>query len=100
VKTLIDIRSNYQVPGPNKSGPWDQQIEELDNFFNATKFPDSIQLDKCSVIVDVPLFVKSHLSILKGQNGNQRYKPYLDRLIQLMTILSPIGNDEKCQFPD
>jgi len=88
MKTLIDIRSNYQVPGPIKCGPWDPQIEELDIFFKTTKLPESIRLDKCSVIVDIPIFVKSHLSILRAQSGNTRYLPYMDRLNLLRSLVS------------
>jgi len=87
MKTVIDIRSNYQMPAPIKCGPWDQQIEELEQFFKAVSLPDSVKLNQCSVITDLNLFIESHLNICKAQNGNLRYLPYLDRLIELTAIL-------------
>jgi hypothetical protein len=87
MKTLIDIRTNYHVPAPSKRGPWDQQIEELEQFFTSAKLPDTIMLDKCSRITDIPLFVKSHLSILRAQNGNTRYIPYMNRLNRFRSLI-------------
>jgi VirE N-terminal domain/Primase C terminal 2 (PriCT-2) len=72
-----------------KPGIWSSEITELEQFFKTVKLPSgSIQLDSCSKITDLPLFVESHLSVLKAQNGNMRYKPYLDRLKEVKRIMS------------
>jgi hypothetical protein len=70
-------------------GPWDQDITELEQFFNAVGLPEAhIQLSAVERITDPSLFIKTHLDIVKGQNGNMRYAPYLERLKELRTILS------------
>lgn len=71
-----------------KPGIWSNEITELEQFFASVKLPTNpIRLDKCSTITDPSLFIDSHLSIVKAQNGNLRYKPYMDRLIELKAIL-------------
>jgi len=87
MKTPQDITPNYRKAVSIKSGPWDQQISDLDNFFKVAALPGILRLNGCSQIIDVPLFVQSHLSILKGQNGNDRYLPYMDRLSLLKTLI-------------
>ena len=74
---------------PVKPGPLDQEIAGLKRFFQVVKLPTGpIRLDQCSLITDVPLLIQSHLDIVKGQNGNMRYEPYLDWMQGLKSILS------------
>lgn len=76
-------------PGLPKHGTWSDDIVELQRFFQIVKLPtEPVKLNECSMITDVSLFVESHLSFLKGQNGNVRYEPYLDRLNELKILLS------------
>jgi hypothetical protein len=71
------------------AGPWNQDIAELEKYFKLIKLPtEPIKLDGCSMITNVTLFIESHLSIVKGQNGNLRYAPYLDRLNELKAVLT------------
>ena len=70
-----------------ENGSWSDEIAEMEEFFKAVKLPDTIKLNVCSTITDPSLFIDSHLSIVKAQNGNLRYKPYMDRLIELKAIL-------------
>jgi len=68
---------------------WFDDITELERFFQIIDLSAGpVRLDKCSMITDVSLFIKSHLDIVRGQNGNLRYTPYLDRLNELKLILS------------
>lgn len=69
-------------------GIWSNEIEELQQFFKSIKLPERIKLDQCSTITDVPLFVETHLSILRAQNGHQRYLPYKERLVLLRSLLN------------
>jgi len=63
---------------------WDDEIKELETFFKSTKIPlTPIQLNQCSIIIDVSKFIKSHLSTVKAQNGNPIYLSYLERLFKL-----------------
>jgi hypothetical protein len=70
-----------------KSGPWSNEIDELEKCFQVLP-AGLVRLNQYELITDPSLFVKSHLDIVKGQNGNDRYKPYLDRLKELKRILS------------
>jgi hypothetical protein len=47
-----------------------------------------IKLDPCSRIVDFPLFLQSHVSIVMFQRKNQRYRPYLERLELVLNIIN------------
>lgn len=72
-----------------KMGPWSSEIEELEQFFKAVKLPAGrVRLDQCNMITDLSLFLNSHLSIAKAQNGNSRYLPYLERMRQLKQFLN------------
>ncbi|ARV08249.1 hypothetical protein BTO05_00825 [Winogradskyella sp. PC-19] len=63
---------------------WDDEIKELETFFKSNKIPLApIQLNQCSIIIDVSKFIKSHLSTVKAQNGNPIYLSYLERLFKL-----------------
>lgn len=66
---------------------WD--IAALEVFFNSSALPTgSIKLDECTTIVDIPMFLDSHLSIVKVHNGNPTFHPYYDRLIKLTEIFT------------
>ena len=73
-KTLSDIGITRKESSTFiKPRPWLNEIAELENFFSSVKLPDNIKLDRCTTIIDTSLFIKSHLSIVKAQDGNQRY---------------------------
>lgn len=60
---------------------WGQQIAELENFFNEVELPaEPIRLNQCSEVLNVSLFVETHLATLKNYNGNSNFLPFLNRL--------------------
>ena len=63
-------------------------INKLEKFFNSIELPNKIILNECEDIKDVPDFIKTHLSYLKGNSGNKRYQPYYDRLFKVYKKLS------------
>ncbi|MBA7516158.1 hypothetical protein ES705_08203 [subsurface metagenome] len=68
---------------------WEQNIAELERFFKTVTLPGNpVRLNGCEVITDIKEFVNSHLAIVKAQNGNPTYKPYIERLIELKEILT------------
>lgn len=71
-----------------KPGIWSNEIKEMETFFSSAKLPDTIKLNQCSTITDINLFIKSHMDIVKAQNGNMRYMPYLERLRELKISLN------------
>lgn len=71
---------------PNTQDKW--KVESLERFFAKTMLPtEPIQLEPATVIVDVTHMVESHLTTIKAQRDNPRFKPYYDRLMDLMALL-------------
>jgi hypothetical protein len=63
---------------------WDNEINELESFFNSTSMPNRpIKINSYTTINDVLKFIEMNLSIIKAQNGKVTYRPYLERLRQL-----------------
>lgn len=85
----IEPVTHFRKAGKQKPESWDQDIVELEKYFKLIKLtPASVNLNQCTKITDIPLFIESHLSIMKAQAGNLRYKPYLDRLNELNAVLT------------
>lgn len=74
--------------GNRKKENWEFQIKELEIFFSSTPLPQSIRLDKGALITDVRLFAESHIKIIKENNGNRIYNPYLYRLKLLKSLIN------------
>jgi hypothetical protein len=65
-------------------GNWCNNITELETFFRGIQIPTKpISLNKCSTIKDCTLFIESHLSTVKANNGKNSHFPYLQRLYHL-----------------
>jgi len=72
---------------------WSVEISELEKYFAAVELPSqAVQLNHYSIITNVPLFIESHLSTVKANNGRILYLPYLNRLQTLKLILTEIFN--------
>lgn len=68
-------------------------ITELKDFFeNKDITQEQVKLNNCSTIIDLNKFIKSHLTIVKAQNGKQVYYPYYQRLVQLREYLEILKN--------
>ncbi len=71
-----------------QSEQWSKDIKELENFFANTKIPKHpIKLNEWSKITDYSKFIDSHFSIIRANNGNNTFLPYLNRLQELKEIL-------------
>lgn len=67
----------------------EQELSDLEIFFDNTKLPsEPVRLDPCCRVTDIPLFIKTHMSISKHQIKNSRYKPYFQRLIQFRNSIN------------
>lgn len=76
------------TPAPIKHGPWDQDLKELERFFNAVPLPTPpVKLNQCTKIIDISKFIESHLAIVKANNGKRVYLPYFERLQELKKYL-------------
>ena len=68
---------------------WTMEIKELETYFAAVELPaQPVKLNKYSIITNIPLFIESHLSIVKAQNGRTLYLPYLNRLQEFKQYLN------------
>jgi hypothetical protein len=75
---------------------WNTDIEELENYFANIELPrQPINLDCSSIIKDCSLFIESHITMAKANNGNKFFLPYLNRLRELQQVLKPSQNIEK-----
>ena len=84
-KTIFPNESKRSFVQPSFIKPvtedWGQQIAELENFFSEVELPaEPIRLNQCSEVLNVSLFVETHLATLKNYNGNSNFLPFLNRL--------------------
>lgn len=69
-----------------KPDTWD--VAELETAIRSANMPQApVKLDQCTTIIDVPLFIESHLSTVKHNNGNPHFKPYFDRLVKFKNLM-------------
>jgi hypothetical protein len=62
--------------------------EELVQFFNSCSIPDApVRLDACTTIINMPLFISSHIATINKHNGNNCYLSYFKRLEQLKELI-------------
>lgn len=81
-----DIAEPIYKPQPQQN--WIVEISELESYFAAVEIPNQpLRLNQCSMIIDVPLFIESHLSTLKANNGQSIFLPHLNRLQTLKQII-------------
>lgn len=79
--------SKYINKGENEL-ELDHIIVGLETFFRNIALPeDPIEQYPGITIIDPSLFINSHLTIVKSQNGKAVYKPYLNRLVDLRKYL-------------
>lgn len=95
VQPLVEVKAieqpepvyYFSKPEPPKPESWEQDINELENYFTGITLPTQpVKLNKCSTITDCSLFIKSHLATVKANNGKRIFKPYLNRLKELRNI--------------
>jgi hypothetical protein len=81
----------FSKPEQPKPESWEQDITELENYFKGIALPTQpVKLNKCSTITNCSLFVESHLTTVKGNNGKLTFLPYLNRLQELKLILTAL----------
>lgn len=63
------------------------QVAELREFFQQHKLPKTAQLSPAETIIDLPLFLDSHFTMLETQHDARNYEVFLLRLIKLQEII-------------
>lgn len=67
---------------------WNNEITELEIYFANIELPTKpVKLNEYSTVTDCPLFMETHFAIVKRNNGNKTFLPYLNRLQQLKQTL-------------
>ena len=67
---------------------WSGVIAELESYFSDIVLPThSIEIASYNKIIDISLFIDSHLSTIKANNGKRTFLPYLNRLQELKKCL-------------
>jgi hypothetical protein len=67
---------------------WEQDITELENYFKTISLPTQVKPNHYSTIKNVSLFIESHFTTVKKNNGNETFLPYLNRLQELKIMLT------------
>lgn len=66
---------------------WSAQVDELELFFEGRVLPSHIAICSYCYITHPKLFVENHLATCRAQEGNNAYRPYLNRLFELKTLI-------------
>ena len=67
----------------------DYQLQEIKQFFETNNNYPELK-NGCELIQNGKRFVESHISYLEQNQGNQRYKPYYDRLLKYYNYVKNI----------
>lgn len=80
--------SKVATPKISINDPWSHEIRELEFFFSSAKLPERpFYLTAYTPIGNVKGFIEYNLEVAKAQNGNPTYRPYLNRVLELMKYL-------------
>jgi len=67
-----------------------EQAIQLQSYFESVELPKTLQLNKSELITNVEKFIQSHLQVVFSNPNRNVYKPYLDRLEQVKTIIKAL----------
>ncbi|QNK63797.1 hypothetical protein H7F33_04695 [Pedobacter sp. PAMC26386] len=67
-------------------------IEELEAYFTGITLPDQIELERGVIVMDLPLFLESHLSYVKKSGDLKSAEVFVFRLHQLKERLEELNN--------
>ena len=65
-----------------------EKLVLLEQFFSAVTVPSSVLLSPGQTISDLPRFLESHFTALKGNCPAVLQEPYFNRLVKLRVLLS------------
>jgi hypothetical protein len=89
VQPLVEVKPFEQPEN------WEQDITELENYFSGIALPTQpIKLNRFSTITNCSLFIESHFSTVKANNGKQTFLPYLNRLQELKFLTQKKQNNQ------
>lgn len=68
--------------------------EEFEGYFTGISLPQRVDIDSGVTIVDVPLFIESHLNYIKANEGKKGTEVYYDRLNRLVAHIESDRDQE------
>lgn len=78
----------FSKPEPPQPESWVRDIAELENYFANIELPTQpVKFSSFSTITNCSLFIESHFSVLKANDGKRIFLPFLDRMKELKRIL-------------
>jgi hypothetical protein len=81
-------QSVQPVPAIPQPQHWKKEIELLEGIFNSIELPtNAIKLNDCTTIHDCATFINAHMQMIKRNDGNEYFLPYLERLQTFAKIL-------------
>jgi hypothetical protein len=87
----VESQISFERIAPKPTEDWSNDISDMEKFFTTIQTPTfPIKLNHYTTITNIPLFLDSSLTIVKANNGNRTYLPYLNRLRELKTLLTTI----------
>ena len=90
----VEIFDPEPFEHPIKEQPqnWSNDIAELETYFTNIELPTQpVKLNSGNTIKDCSLFIESHFSNIKANNGKRSYLAYLNRLQELKQVLTTIS---------
>lgn len=92
-KVKVFKTEQFELPIKEQSQSWSNDIAELETYFSNIKIPaHSVKLSQNITITDISLFIESHFTTLKANNGKRTFLPYLNRLQELKQVLAINSN--------
>jgi hypothetical protein len=79
LQTIDDL----QFTNFSQTYDWDKVINEAEAMSLNNNIIAPLKLNDCSLIIDVPKFINSHLEVIKSNKNNKTFIPYLNRLQEL-----------------
>ena len=68
---------------------WNTEISAFEKWLSTATLPAApFQLNRCTVINDIPLFIDVSIETIKNLNGSPAYRPYFDRLLEFKKLVS------------
>jgi hypothetical protein len=91
VKVIEQPEPVYYFSKPEQPKPenWEQDITDLKSYFEDVEIPTQpVKLNRFSTITNCSLFIESHFTTIKANDGKQAFLPYLNRLQDLKQVLT------------
>ena len=90
-KPIQQLEPVYYFSKPEQPKPenWEQDITDLKSYFEDVEIPTQpVKLNRFSTITNCSLFIESHFTTIKANDGKQAFLPYLNRLQDLKQVLT------------